>query len=302
MKTILITGASGLIGTELINSLSNSNYNIKTVGRYKKDNNKNHFTWDINKSFIEKDCLKNVDHIIHLAGAGIANKRWSDKRKEEIINSRINSTQLLFNKVSKLSVKPKTFICASAIGYYGATTSEKIFSEEDNSGNDFQAKVCKLWEESADQFSKLNIRTTKLRLGVVLSSKGGALKKMLLPTKLGLGSALGSGKQYFPWIHIDDVIGIIEKIISDNSIKGVYNTVSSNHVTNYEFSKSLSKVLGKPFFMPNVPKLILKMLFGEMSEIILEGSKISNNKIKSAGYNFKHTSLESALKDLITNN
>ncbi len=302
MSKILITGASGLIGTELSSVLSDKGYEIIHLSRNKKKGKFKSFQWDIKKDYLEQGTLDDVDHIIHLAGAGIADSRWTKERKKEIIESRIKSSELLYNSISKQNNKPKTFISASAIGYYGAITSDKIFTENDPPGNDFQAEVCKQWEDAAIPFSELGIRTIKLRFGVVLSPKGGALKKMLLPTKLGIGSGLGSGKQYLAWIHISDLIRIIEKCITDKSMNSVYNLVSPSHVTYNEFAKTLAKVLRKPFLAPNVPSFILKLVFGEMAQIILEGSRVSSQKILDSGFSFNFTKLENALDDLIETN
>lgn len=302
MKKVLITGASGLIGSELADYLLKNNYEVVQLSRRKSNGKLDTYIWDLEKSVIDSGALENVDHIIHLAGAGIADKRWTAKRKKEIIDSRVKSAELLFNKISELEVKPQTFISASAVGYYGAKTTENIFTETDDPADDFQGKVCQLWEQPTNKFNQLDIRTINLRFGVVLSEKGGALKKMLLPTKLGIGSALGSGEQFLPWIHIQDVVKIIMKVIDDQNLKGAYNLVAPSHNTYNEFAKALAKVMKKPFFMPNVPSFLLRIMLGEMSEIILEGSRISSRKITEAGYQFEFTDLENALSNLLINN
>ncbi len=301
MSKILITGASGLLGSELSSLLQKNNYEVAQLSRRKSNGNIKTFLWDLRKNYIEQGALENVDHIIHLAGAGIADKRWSDKRKQEIIDSRVKSAELLFNEIEKLEIKPKSFISASAVGYYGAITTDKIFTEEDQPGSDFVANVCQKWEESTRQFSELGIRTVQLRFGVVLSPKGGALKKMLLPTKLGLGSALGSGRQYFPWIHISDAISAIEKCISDDNMKGAYNLVSPSMDNYNDFAKTLAEVLKKPYFMPNVPSFALKLVFGEMANIILEGSRVSSKKLSDSGFTFRYPNLKNALSNLLNN-
>lgn len=300
MKKILITGASGLIGRELTKLLLNEGKEVVHLGRSKRNKSTvKQYVWDINKGTVEEGAFDNVDGIVHLAGAGIADKRWSKKRKQEIIESRTKSADLIYNSILNRSNQPEVFISASAIGYYGAVTVDKIFSEEDEHGNDFQAEVCKLWEKSADNFNELELRTVKLRFGVVLSEKGGALKKMLPPTKLGIGSALGSGNQIFPWVHVEDVVNIISKSLNDKNMIGVFNVVAPSFNNYNDFAKTLAKVLHKPYFLPNVPAIALKLALGEMSEIVLKGSRISSNKIIEYGYSFNHTNLERALKDIL---
>ena len=302
MQKILITGSSGLIGRSLANYLSSREYEVRQLSR-KKDYNKQHYYfWDLNSGIIEESALIGVDHIIHLAGAGIAEKRWTVKRKREIIDSRIKSTELLFNEVSKMNVKPKTFISASAIGFYGAATTNKIFSEDDEPCDDFLGEVCKQWESSSQKFAELGIRNVQLRFGVVLSAEGGALPKMTFPIKLGIGSALGSGNQFVPWIHIEDVLKIIETSILNNNLLGPYNVVSPESKTYSEFVKAIAEKLERPLFMTNIPSFALKLALGEMSKIILEGSKISSNKLIDSGYAFSFPTLDKALSNLLLKN
>ncbi|MBK7107227.1 MAG: TIGR01777 family protein [Ignavibacteriae bacterium] len=298
MKRVLITGASGLIGSELAKFLSQNNFEVIKLGR-SKNNSLNTFVWNVENEFIENGALENLDYIIHLAGAGIGDKRWTQKRKKEIIDSRVKSTELLFNEIAKLKNKPKTIISASAVGYYGAATSNKLFSEIDPPATDFQGTVCRMWEESSAKFEQLGIRSVQLRFGVVLSKNGGALEKIIIPIKLGVGSALGNGNQYMPWIHISDALNIILHCIKNDNLIGAYNAVSPMLVTNHEFSKTLAKLLRKPFFMPNVPSFILKLILGEMSELVLEGNKISSEKIIETGFTFQYSNLENALQNLL---
>ena len=296
MKNVLITGGTGLIGKRLSHLLKSKGYQVRILSRKKINNNSDQiFTWNIKKNYIDQNAFKNLDHIIHLAGAGIANKKWTHKRKKEIIDSRVISTQLLYNTVKELKVPLKTFISASAIGYYGSITSETIFKETDQAAGDFLGKVCKRWEQSIFQFKKLTIRTIALRTGIVLSKNGGALKKITTP----IIAPLGNGKQYMPWIHIDDLCRLYMQALEDDRIKGSYNAVSSEHHTNYSFSQSVAKIYKRPLLPIGAPKFILKAILGEMSTIVLNGSRISANKIKKLDFKFHYEKLEDALKSLI---
>lgn len=291
------------MGKHLSKKLKEKGYSVAVLSRTsKKDVDIPTYSWDIEKKQIDKEAIETADCIIHLAGASIAEKRWTAKRKQLIIDSRVKSGQLIFDKVKENKNKLKIFISASAIGYYGAVTSDKIFSETDPPANDFLGETCKQWEQSADRFEELGIRTVKIRTGIVLSKQGGALEKMITTVKMGIGSPLGSGKQYMPWIHIDDLCGIYIKAIEDAQMNGAYNAVAPNHKTNSDFTKEMAHVLKKPLWLPNVPSIALKIIFGSMSAIILKGSRVSSEKIKAAGYNFLFPDLESALIDLCKKN
>lgn len=300
MLTILISGGTGLVGKHLSEKLKEKGYRVAVLSRTsKKDIDIPTFAWDIEKKQIDKEAIETADCIIHLAGAAIAEKRWTEKRKQLIIDSRVKSGQLIFDNVKENKNKLKIFISASAIGYYGAITSDKVFTETDPPANDFLGETCKQWEQSVDKFEELGIRTVKIRTGVVLSKQGGALEKMMTTVKMGIGSALGSGKQYMPWIHIDDLCGIYIKAIENTQMNGVYNAVAPDHKTNMDYVKILARLLKKPLWLPNVPSIALKIIFGSMSEIILKGSRVSSEKIRAAGYNFLFPDLESALTDLV---
>jgi uncharacterized protein (TIGR01777 family) len=299
MTSILITGGTGLIGKHLCNVLRSKGYNILILSR-NKTNNPNTYYWNISENYIDPKAIQTADYVIHLAGSGIADKRWTKKIKKELIDSRVKSANLLFSKIKTLNPNLKAFISASGIGYYGTITSEKIFKETDASGNDFLATVCKVWEEASNQFNSLNIRTVILRTGVVFSKKGGAFEKMSQPIKLGFGSPIGTGNQYIPWIHIDDLCNMYVEAIENNELNGIYNAVASDYVTNEFLTKSIATILDKKAWLPNVPSFILKLIFGEMAVILLEGSRVSAEKIKSTGFKFKYPFLLEALKDLNT--
>mgnify|MGYP000002675647 FL=1 len=295
MEKVLITGGSGLIGRRLSFLLKSRGYEVRILSRSNNPkNNYKTFIWNVSEQYINDSAFEGLNHIIHLAGAGIADKRWSEKRKKEIIASRVASTNLLYNTVKRLKTPLDSFISASATGYYGAITSETIFEEKDKPAKDFLGKVCSLWEDSIFQFNEIKIRTVALRTGIVLSKDGGALKKMKTP----IITSLGNGKQYMPWIHIDDLCELYIKAIEDEQFKGAFNAVSSEHISNLSFSKKISKIFNYPFLALGAPSFILQIVFGEMSTIILNGSRISANKIKQAGFKFKFENLEKALKNL----
>ncbi|CAL2075828.1 TIGR01777 family oxidoreductase [Tenacibaculum sp. 190524A05c] len=289
MAKILLTGGTGLIGKVLEKKLIQKNHQVQILTRNPRK--ENHFKWDIKESFIDDNAFENLDYIIHLAGAGIADKKWTKSRKVELINSRVESANLLYSKVKELNVPLKGFISSSGIGYYGAITSEKVYSEEDEPANDFIAKICIEWENAAHQFQNNNVPVTILRTGVVLSKDGGALQKMNTPLFL---SALGNGKQYVPWIHIEDLCNLYVKAVEDENFKGIYNGVAPNHQTNSSFTKTLGQVLKKLVTPINVPGFVLKTVLGELAVIVLAGSRVSSKKVEQH-YNFEFEDLKKAL-------
>jgi len=291
MAKILITGGTGLVGNRLTKLLMDKNHEVAILTR--SPDAKNEYQWDIQKKTIDKKAFENTDYIIHLAGAGIADERWTNERKKVIIDSRVESANLLFETIKKENINLKGFISASGSGYYGAVTTDKIFTEFDKAGNDFLGEVCEKWENAAHQFEKLNIPVTILRTGIVLSEKGGALDKMRLPVI----SPLGSGKQYMPWIHIDDLCEMYIKTIEDN-LTGIFNAVALEHHTSITFSKALAKSINRPYVGICVPSFMLKLLYGDMSKILLKGSRISSKKIEQTGYTFQYETLEKALNNL----
>lgn len=297
-EIVLITGAGGMIARELSKKLEKE-YTVRFLTRKKKHDHD--FEWDIKNGTIDESAFDDVSHIIHLAGANISEKRWTDERKKELISSRIDSAGLLLKTLRKKNIKLKSFISASGINYYGTVTTHKIYSEEDPPGNDFLSEVVVLWERAADDFKEQNLaeRVVKIRTAVVLSKEDGALKKMLPTIQYGIGSALGSGKQYMPWIHIDDICSIYEAALKNTNIDGAYNAVSPQHTTNENLTKKIAEVLKKPLFMPNVPSFVLKLLFGELSDALLEGSRASAQKIMDTGFQFKFPDLKGALEDLL---
>lgn len=298
-KNVLITGASGLVGTRLTTLLMQKGYQISHLSRSSSAGPIRTFLWDVNAGTIENGALDEVDTIIHLAGAGIADKRWSASRKKEILESRTKSTELLFQKLKQSKHNVKTFVSASAIGIYGEGGSERTFTEEDLPAHDFLAEVVRQWEDSVSQIDSLGIRVVKIRIGILLSENGGALAEMVKPIKWGVGSPLGSGEQLMSWIHIDDACRIFIKGIEDESMKGVYNAVTPNPVSNKQLTKEIARVLNKPLWLPNVPGFVLKLVLGEMADLVLKGSKVSAGKIQDSNFDFQFLDLKEALEDLL---
>ncbi len=298
-QKILISGGSGLVGMQLSELLASHGYEVSHLSRNPTNGKYPSFYWDVKKQEIDEEAVKHTDMIIHLAGASVAGKRWSESWKKEIYDSRIDSTRLLYKTVKAYNQGLKHFISASAIGYYGWDTGEELIAEDHQKGEGFLADVVEDWENEVKKFEELKIPVSIVRVGIVLSEEGGALKELMRPTKLGLGAALGSGKQYMSWIHVDDLCRIFSHLVESNE-SGVFNGVAPQPVTNRALSKSIAKSLSRPFFLPNVPGFALKLLVGEMAVILLGGNKVSSKKIENSGFNFRFTSLDSALKDLLT--
>ena len=301
VPTVLVTGGTGSIGSLLCEHLEKQGFEVSILSRKKRKNSKyKSFVWNYKENYIEPAAFEKCDHIIHLAGAGIADAAWTKERKKEILDSRVRTTGLLYDFLASHQHHVKSIISASAVGYYGQVTSAAVFKEEDAPGNDFVASVCKKWEEGVNRFSDLHIRTVNLRIGIVLMKKGGALEKMVQPFRYNVGSALGSGKQFIPWVHIADLKGIIIQSVNSSEMKGAYNCCAPEPADNKEFSKSIARVLNKKIWLPNVPKFILKMILGERVVLLTEGSKVSSSKIMKTGFEFKFPNLESALHDLLS--
>jgi uncharacterized protein len=300
MENVLITGGNGLIGQQLTKKLREKEFNVSILSRTgKHDQNPAIWYWDPDKGEIDPEAVITADYIIHLSGTNIGEKRWTKNRKKDIIESRTKSAQLIFNTIKKHQGKLKAFISASATGYYGAKTTSQIFKESDPPADDFLGETCRQWEASAIQFESAGIRPVIIRTGIVLTPHGGALAKMAQLVRYGLGSPLGNGRQYLPWIHIDDLCEIYIKAIKDTRMKGAYNAVSPEIPTNRDFYKTLADIIRKPLWLPPVPAFILKIVLGKMAVMLLEGSRVSSGKIIDAGYRFFFPELKSALDDLV---
>lgn len=296
-KKILITGASGLVGTALKKQLLSRGYEVNTLSR-KSSEDAHSFTWDVYRGTIDASCIAGVDAVVHLAGEAVADKKWTPERKKQIIDSRVKSTELLFNTIkSAASHQIRCFVSSSAVGYYG-DCGDEILTEESPNGYGFLAECCKLWEDAVDEGKKLSLRIVKLRTGIVLSTEGGALPQLAQPVKLFAGAALDSGKQWTPWLHIDDMIEMYIEAIENPKMEGNYNACAPFPVTNKALTKALAKQLHRPVWPIHVPKAALKLLLGERTEAVLMSSNTSAQKILDAGFKFRFTHLDEALKAL----
>jgi uncharacterized protein len=299
VASILITGASGLVGTQLTDLLLKKGYRVAHLGRSAKSGKVPSYVWNVKKRTIDAAALNGIDTIIHLAGAGVADKRWTPERKREILESRTESSLLLYETLKKEKHSVKSVISASAIGIYGFGLDDNvIMTEESKPGTDYLSDVVVQWEHAVDQIASLGIRVAKIRIGIVLSEKGGALQEMSQPIKLWVGSPLGTGRQLLSWIHINDLCEMFVKAVENNSMSGPYNAVSIHPATNREMTKVIAGVLRKPLWAPAVPAVVLRLVVGEMAQIVLNGSHISSEKIQRAGFQFQFTDLETALRDL----
>ncbi len=257
------------------------------------------YQWDPEKGYLAEEAIREADCIIHLAGAGVADERWTTRRKKEILESRTRSSRLLYEGLQRTPNRVKTLLSASAIGIYGADRGEELLTENASPGNDFLAEVTKAWEGAVQPVAGLGIRTVLLRIGIVLSDKGGALVKMAQPVRLGAGSPLGSGKQWVSWIHVDDLCRLFLYCLENPDIQGPYNAVAPEPATNEVLTKQIAEVLGKPLFMPNVPAFALKLAVGEMAAAVLGSARVSSQKITRAGFTYQFPGLVPALRDLL---
>ena len=295
---ILLTGGTGLIGSILTEQLLAKGYSVSHLSRVPGKNPKvKTYLWDITKGEIDPHCIDGVDTIVHLAGAGIAEKRWTKKRKKVLVDSRTKSIGLIYEVMKNHPHKVKNLVSASATGYYG-NRGDELLTEDSKPTFDFLSTCCVAWEKAVDKGEALGLHILKFRTGVVLDKNGGALPQLAAPVKYGAGSPLGSGKQWIPWIHWQDVIDVYLTGIENNTLNGVYNMVAPNPVTNKQMTQAIAKQLHRPLWLPNVPGFALKLLLGEMSEVVLGSDKVSAQKIEDAGYKFKYPDIETALKEI----
>lgn len=299
--TILVTGATGLVGSELVANLLSEGHTVHylTTSPHKLVQNENYkgFYWNPTIQDIDVNAINQVEVIIHLAGASIS-KKWTKAYKEEILTSRVCATQLLFKTLQSNPNQVKQIITASAIGIYPSSLT-KIYHETDTQIDDsFLGTVVAEWEKEVTHFSSLGILITKIRIGIVLAKNGGALQEMIKPIRFGFGAALGSGKQYQSWIHIHDLIAIF-KYVLENQKEGIYNAVAPYPISNLEMIKAIARTLHKPIFLPPVPKFVLQLLLGEMQTVVTSSQHVSCMKLLDEGFQFKFTSIEKALQHLL---
>lgn len=297
---VLITGATGMIGSKVASLCREKgikvNYLTTSKSKISKEDDYKGFYWDPDNGQIEKSCIEGVQTIVHLAGASIA-EPWSNSYKRTIIRSRTETAALLLKTLKEENHQVENFISASAIGIYPSSLQKLYFEDEEVLADNFLGEVVKKWEAAADEFEKEGLDVAKIRIGLVLAEEGGMLEKIKKPISINMGAALGSGKQWQSWIHIEDLARIFLFAI-ENNLSGIYNAVAPNPVTNKELTKELAKQMGKPLWLPNVPKIALKTLLGEMAEMVLASQLVSSEKIESAGFDFKYKNLARALGDL----
>lgn len=296
---IAVTGASGLVGSHLVPYLEQQGHLIRRLVRRKVRDSDGEIQWDPASGTIDAEELNAVDAVVHLAGENIASGRWNEKVKRAIHDSRVDGTRLLSQTLADLDSKPNVFVSASAIGYYGPRGDETM-DESSPPGEGFLAEVCQAWEYETRPASEAGIRVVNLRIGVVLSPEGGALKSMLTPFKLGLGGIIGSGRQYISWVELDDLVRIIDFVLTNNSMAGPVNATAPHPATNREMTKTLGKVLGRPTIFP-MPPFVARLAFGEMAdEMLLTGAKILPKRLESAGFRFSFPELKEALQHLLS--
>lgn len=308
MSTILITGGTGMVGTRLTEVLIKEGHEVIILTRTPLLANLlpkgvTHAKWDIHKKLIDPQAFAAADYVVHLAGAGVADKRWNKKRKEEILSSRADSGALLVNAMQTLPNKIKTVISASGIGWYGADThktEQAGFREDAPADTAFLGKTCSIWEQNIQGVTAHEKRLVIFRIGIVLSNRGGALVEFKKPIRMGFAAILGNGKQYISWIHIDDLCEMFIKAMDDQTMHGVYNAVAPEIVTNKKLTLALAKSMRNRFFIPiHVPAFLLRWILGEMSIEILKSTKVNSYKIQGTGFHFRYPTLSQAIKQLI---
>lgn len=300
-QNVVLTGGTGFIGKKLTRLLLENGFSVSVLSRSVKGNSEgiSYYKWDVDAGTIDEQAILNADYVIHLAGENIGAKRWTVNRKKAILDSREKSTQLLFSCLHKHNKQLKAFVSASGVGIYGAITDEVICSETTPAASDFLGTVCQKWEAATNPIRDLGIRTVQIRTGLVLGKGDGVLQQLIPLFKYKLGSAIGSGKQYMPWIHIDDLCRIYLASMLNSEMQGPYNAAINDSTNNTIFSSALAKVFGYTIWLPNVPAFVLQLVLGEMAQLVLKGRRINSEAIEKTGFQFQFTDLEKALRDCI---
>ena len=296
-KNVLLTGGTGFIGKYLTDVLIDNGFTVSILSRSARENTSliTYYKWNLKTDYINEEAILQADYIIHLAGEGIVEKRWTKNRKKVILESRTKPIDLIFSILKKHNKTLDAFVSASGVGIYGAVTSHKICTEETPPANDFLGITCQEWEKAVDEVGALGIRTVKIRTGIVFGKDEGFLKKVAPSFKSGFGAVMGTGKQYLPWIHVEDLCQIYLKAIKDPELHGPYNACITDNTTNSRFSKTLANLLGYAIWLPKIPPFVLRLALGEMSDAVLEGQRVSSEKIQKSGFEFEITDLEKAL-------
>jgi hypothetical protein len=295
---ILVTGSTGLVGSALLPDLRSQGHEVLRLVRSQAKAGATEIYWNPEQGIEDRARLEGLDAVVHLAGENISEGRWTEEKKKRIRDSRVKGTRTLSDALASLKQPPRTLLSASAIGYYGSQ-GDRVLTEEDAPGSDFLAGVCREWEAATEPAAQSGIRVVLLRFGVILTSKGGALSKMLAPFQFGVGGRLGSGRQYMSWVTLDDVVGIINHALLNEALSGPVNVVAPHLVTNYEFTKTLGRVLSRPTIFP-VPAFAIRLAFGEMGDAALLGStRVEPARLKESGYAFQHPELEDALRQML---
>ncbi|MFQ5676679.1 MAG: TIGR01777 family oxidoreductase [bacterium] len=297
---IVVSGSTGLIGSALVDLLTENGHHVKRLVRAKGQGEETEVRWNIADKVLDAKAMEGANAVVHLAGENIA-ARWTAAKKRKISDSRVNSTQLLSEALADMTRPPEVLVCASAIGYYG-DRGEEILTEKSGPGSGFLAEVCQAWEGATRPAAAKGIRVVHVRIGVVLSDRGGALAKMLTPFKVGLGGIIGSGSQYWSWICLEDVVGAMLHTITSEAVRGPVNFVSPNPTTNLEFTKILGKVLSRPTLLP-LPAFAARLVLGEMAEVLLLAStRVQPKKLTESGYRFLYPDLQTCLRYLLIKN
>ena len=297
MPTVLLAGGSGLVGSRLTELLKLRGYSVRLLSRSPKGPEQ--FAWDPEKGTVDDAALQEVDYVINLAGAGIADKRWTDDRKREIIDSRVKSAQLLRNSFERLNIRPQAYLSASAIGYYGNTGERRMREIDPPVEDSFMVQCCQAWENAADEVAALGIRTVKFRIGVVLAKEGGALLEFIKPLQFGLGTYFADGRAWYSWIHRNDLCRAFLWAMENDAVVDVYNVVAPQPERNKKLVETAARAMGKKALIMPVPAFALRLALGEMSSVVLNSNLISDDKIRAAGFVFKYPKLGGALQHIL---